>query len=177
MTTTTEPPLKPLLLFILLLTLITVTVGCTQTTTPPVWDDFTFTTILGETRNLSDYRGSPVLLDFMGVGCDPCRREMNVLSQLHHDYPTLTIISIDVWTTQGETAQSIQQLKKDFLLQNITLDWTFALDDAQGSLAKKYAITAVPYLVLYTKQGNLYYSHLGYEEYSTLAPKVEAITS
>jgi len=157
--------------------LIATTIGCIQTTQPPAGDDFTFTTVTGETKRLSDYHGGPVLLDFMGVACEPCQRQMIVLYQISRTYPNLTIISIDVWTTQGETAQNIQQLKDAFQQQNMTLGWTFALDDAQGSLGRRYASDGVPHLYLYTKQGNLYYSHLGYEEYSALAAKVDAVVS
>ena len=170
-------PLQALLSLAVLLLLV-FTTGCVQVNTTSAADDFTFTTITGDHKNLSDYLGSPVLIDFMGVNCQPCQQEMIVLHQIHHDFSNLTIISIDVWTSQGETAQSIQQLKSQFQTQyNIALDWTFALDDAQASLGHRFAADGVPHLYLYTKQGNLYYSHLGYEDYSTLATKVKDITS
>jgi len=171
-----DTPLTPLLFFTLILSLILTTTGCVQTVHPPTGDDFTFTTINGETKHLSDYRSQPVLLDFMGVACQPCQQEMFILHQLHQNYTTLTIISIDVWTTQGETTQDVHQLQDAFHTQyNITLDWTFAVDDASGTLGRTYAPDGVPHLYLYTKQGNLYYNHLGYEPYSTLVLQVDAI--
>jgi thiol-disulfide isomerase/thioredoxin len=172
----TKTALKPLLPGILVLLLFT-TIGCVQVNTPSAADDFVFATITGATQNLSDFHGSPVLIDFMGVACPPCKQETFVLYQLHQNFTNLTIISIDVWTAQGETAQDIQGLKDEFKEQyNMTLDWTFGLDDAQGSLGRRFAGEGVPHLYLYTKQGNLYYSHLGYEDYPTLATQVEHIT-
>jgi thiol-disulfide isomerase/thioredoxin len=169
--------LKPFLASSLVLILM-LTSGCVQVSTPSAGDDFAFATIAGTTKNLSDYHGGPVLLDFMGVACPPCKQEMFVLYQLHQNFSDLTIISIDVWTAQGETAVDVQELRNEFKDQyNMTLDWTFGLDDAQGSLGRRFAAEGVPHLYLYTNQGNLYYSHLGYEDYPTLKAKVEAITS
>jgi thiol-disulfide isomerase/thioredoxin len=166
------------ILSIATLLILALTTGCVQVKNTSAADDFMFTTLAGEQKNLSDYLGSPILIDFMGVNCPPCQQEMFVLNQLHHNYTDLTIISIDVWTSQGENANSVQQLKDQFQTKyNILLDWTFALDDAQASLGHRFAADGVPHLYLYTKQGNLYYSHLGYEDYSTLATKVKDITS
>ena len=170
-----KPSRRIVLSFIVPFIFLLSTQGCIQTNAPTT-DNFSFTTVTGETKNLTDYHGQVLLLDFMGVACQPCQTQMVVLSQLHQNYSNLTIISIDVWTTQGENAQSIQQLKDAFQQQyGMTLDWTFALDDAQGTLGHRYATDGVPHLYLYTKQGNLYYTHLGYEAYSTLATQVEAL--
>ncbi len=170
-----EPSLKIILSFIIPLFFLLSMQGCIQTNTPAT-DNFSFSIVTGETKNLSDYHGHAVLLDFMGVACQPCQQEMFILAQLHQNFSNLSIISIDVWTTQGETTQSIQQLKDTFQQQyGIVLDWTFGLDDAQGTLGSRFASDGVPHLYLYTKQGNLYYTHLGYEAYSTLAAQVEAL--
>jgi len=167
---------RGILLLTFTLSLLLSTVGCIQTVHPPTGDNFTFTTVDGDTKHLSDYSGQVILLDFMGVACQPCQAEMIVLDKIHQNYTNLTIISIDVWTTQGENAQSVRQLQTAFHTQyNLTLDWIFGLDNASGTLGQAYAKDGVPHLYLYTKQGNLYYSHLGYEDYPTLQTQVASL--
>lgn len=167
---------KPVFIIGVALILLFTTLGCVKVETTEPGDNFTFTTITGETKHLTDYRGGPIIIDFMGVACGPCQQELFVLYQIHQNYTNLTIVSIDVWTSQGETIQDIQRLKNDYHDQyNMTLDWTFALDDSQGTLGHRFG-TTVPNLYLYTKQGNLYYTHLGYEDYTTLATQVDHIT-
>jgi hypothetical protein len=52
---------------------------------------------------------------------------------------------------------------------NLTLDWTFGLDDAEGTIQNTYAPDGVPTLYVIDKKGNIYYSHVGYESYTSLA--------
>ena len=149
--------------------------GCTEEKNL-TGDDFSFTTLKGEMKHLSDYYGKVVVLDCMAVNCQPCMYQMFALKKISENYSSseVAIISIDVWVANGETATMVQQLINDFKTQvNLTLDWTFGVDDAEGTIESRYATEGVPSLYIYDKNGNIYYSHVGYEDYSVLASKID----
>ena len=143
-------------------------------------NDFTFTTLDGETHHLSDFYGTVVVLDCMAVNCQPCMRQMFELKKIAENYSAndVTILSIDVWVSSGETASMVQDTINAFKNQlNMTLDWTFGLDDAQGTIQNTFAPEGVPTLYIFDKKGNIYYSHVGYEDYSVLASTLDAVLS
>jgi len=140
--------------------------------------DFTFITLDGQPKQLREYYGTVILLDLMGVNCQPCALEMTQLKQIQTNYSRddVIIISIDVWVSQGENATLLRQYHDVFLQQlNLDLNWTFGLDDAQGTIGNSYARSGVPTLYILDKKGNIYYTHVGYDSYSTLASKLDAV--
>lgn len=154
--------------------------GCTdvqkQQTSSGV--DFAFTTIDGQTVHLRDYYGNIVVLDLMGVNCQPCMYQMFELKKISENFSqdNVTIISIDVWVSSGENAALLQEYFAAFKAQaNVILDWTFGLDDSQGTIGGHYAPSGVPTLYILDTKGNIYYTHVGYEEYATLAQQLNAL--
>ncbi len=141
----------------------------------PTGDDFSFTTLDNEIKRLSDFTGKVIVLDCMAVNCQPCMYEMFELKKISENYSKddVVILSIDVWVSNGENASMLQNLIHDFKSQaNLTLDWTFGLDDPEGTIESRYATEGVPSLYIYDKKGNIYYSHVGYEPYEDLAIKI-----
>ena len=158
-------------LFIFLL----VVSGCTEEKND-TGDDFSFTTLDGEMKRLSDFYGKVVVLDCMAVNCQPCMYQMFELKKISENYSTddVAILSIDVWASNGETATMLLDMIKEFKNQvNVTLDWTFGLDDPEGTIENRYASEGVPSLYIYDKNGNIYYSHVGYEDYVVLASTID----
>lgn len=155
--------------------ILTVFAGCTEEK-KITGEDFTFTSLGGETKHLSDFYGKVVVFDCMAVNCQPCMYEMFELKKISENYSKndVVILSIDVWVSIGETASMLQDVLDAFKNQvGITLDWTFGLDDSQGTIQKKYASTGVPTLYIFDKKGNIYYSHVGYESYTELSKKID----
>jgi hypothetical protein len=114
----------------------------------------------------------------MAVNCQPCMLQMFELKKISENYSTIdvTILSIDVWVSTGETSTMLQGMIDAFKNQvNITLDWTFGLDDLQGTIQNTYASAGVPTLYILDKKGNIYYSHVGYESYVDLANKIDEV--
>ena len=145
--------------------------GCTEEKNNTA-DDFSFITLDNEMKRLSDFYGKVVVLDCMAVNCQPCMYQMFELKKISENYSKndVIILSIDVWVSSGETASMLQDMLEAFKSQaNMTLDWTFGLDDAQGSIQNTYAPQGVPSLYIFNKKGNIYYSHVGYESYTSLA--------
>lgn len=154
---------------------LTIFTGCTQESND-IREDFVFTTLDGETRHLSDFYGKVIVLDCMAVNCQPCMRQMFELKKISENYSKndVCILSIDVWVSSGETASMLQDLIDAFKNQvDVTLDWTFGLDDSKGSIQNTYASTGVPTLYIFDIKGNIYYSHIGYESYTILTKKID----
>lgn len=157
--------------------MLSIFAGCTEEKTD-IRNDFSFTTLNGETKHLNDFYGKVIVLDCMAVNCQPCMLQMFELKKISENYSTIdvTILSIDVWVSTGETSTMLQGMIDAFKNQvNITLDWTFGLDDLQGTIQNTYASAGVPTLYILDKKGNIYYSHVGYESYVDLANKIDEV--
>ena len=48
----------------------------------------------GKPHRLSDYRGKPLLLNFWASWCEPCRREIPLLSSLRRQHDTLQVVGV-----------------------------------------------------------------------------------
>lgn len=155
--------------------------GCLNSSSNSYTEAFEFTLLDGSKKNTSDYKGKVVLLDFMGANCGPCQLQLLVLNELYENYSIkgFEIVSIDVWVIQGETAETMQNLINAYRTQlGVYLNWTFGLDDKEGTLYYKYVNPkggGVPCLYLLDKNGNIYYSKAGFTNYSTLAEKIEEL--
>ena len=158
-----------LLLFLLLS-------GCEDSTTDGV--DFVFTDLDGNIRHLREFHGKVIVLDLMGVDCTYCFPQMFELVKIAENYSSdeVVIISIDVWVALGETATYLQSYIDFFKTEyDIDLDWTFGLDDTDGTLLNEYARQGVPALYIFDQRGNIYYPHVGLVDYSTLAGKIDEL--
>lgn len=165
----------PFLFALLFLIFFVIFAGCTEEENE-TGDDFSFVTLDGETKHLHDYHGKVVVLDCMAVNCQPCVYQMFELKKIKENYSSndVVILSIDVWVSNGETASMLQEMITAFETQaNLTLNWTFGLDDLEGTIENSYASEGVPALYIYDKKGNIYYSHMGYETYANLSIKID----
>jgi thiol-disulfide isomerase/thioredoxin len=145
----------------------------------PYVEDFEFTLLDGSKKRMSDYKGSYILIDFFGVTCQPCQYQMLVLTEIFETYKdsNLEMISIDVWISppSSETPEDIENLISSAREYGVYLNWTFGYDDQLGTLQKKYAKSGVPSIYLLDKNGNVYYSHVGYTEYIPLTEKIDEL--
>lgn len=171
---------KRLSLIVLFIFLLSALSGCLQSpkNDNDGGEDFTFTMLDGTTKHLENYRGKIVVLDLMAVNCQPCIYETISLKNISENYSSdkVAIISIDVWISLGETPELVRDFIYAFNQQlDIELNWTFGVDDHQGTIMNKYAPEGVPTLYIFDQKGNIYYSHYGYENYATLASKLDEL--
>lgn len=141
-------------------------------------EQFTFQLLDGTQKNIKDYQGKVVLLDFMGANCAPCQMQLFTLYDIYQNYSEydFEIISIDVWVATGESAQTMYSLLNAYAEYGYTLDWAFGLDDKIGTLYFKYADAGVPRMYILDKNGNIYYDlEEGYKDYSFITEKLNEI--
>jgi len=89
----------------------------------------------GRDVSLSQYRGTPVLLNFWGTWCAPCRAEMPALQSFHERYgDRVAIVGINWDHSVAEAREFLERL--DISYTNLI--------DRQGKAFVQYGLTALP---------------------------------
>ncbi len=131
--------------------------------------DFTLTTIDGENITLSDYLGKVIVIDLMATWCPPCVQQMGQLEFVVDEFEDqIVVLSIDVDTTET----------KDDIINKFgkyTDKWTFVMDNPREDVGSTYQVSAIPKIVIISQNGNIYYSHVGYTDYSTISGKIKEL--
>lgn len=114
--------------------------------------DFTVTTLTRETFILSEYRGSPVLLTFMAIGCPSCLYEITSLAETYPAYAGqgLMVLVVDV---QGfDTAADLQPYVDSLPYPEV--NWTI---DAEFHVGQMYNVFDTGVTVLVDPMGRIVY--------------------
>jgi len=132
---------------LVLMTLMLLIVGCSSPA-PQVGKqapDFQLPNLEGQSISLSDFRGSPILLNFWAVRCPPCRFEMPFIQGIFEEQSDtgLVILAIDI----GEIPSTVN----DFI-QSGNFSFPVLLDTNQD-VALEYNIRAIPTTFLIDKDG------------------------
>lgn len=108
--------------------------------------DFELKTLEGETLRLSDYKGTPVILNFWATWCAPCRAEFPDFQQTSVDNAgRLVIIGIN------NTAADQRDLVDDFV-QEMGATFPIVLDE-KGEMIKVYQVLGLPTSVFIDRNG------------------------
>ena len=118
----------------------------------------------GQTIQLSDYQGGPLVINLWATWCPPCRREMPVLENAQQQRPDLTFLFVN----QAESMQSVSTFleTQGLSLTNVLFDDSARLGQAVGSMA-------LPTTLFYSPDGYLLGSHLGELSEASLARALE----
>jgi len=132
--------------------------------------DFTLTSIDGETFRLSDFRGKVVFLDFGGTKCSGCEE---VLQHMKAIYPKVkdkgvVFISINVVPSESDSDLKAWRDEKNIPTEN----WIIAQDTAD--LIVKYNAFKIPRLLVIDKEGYITYEHTGAVSESIIEDEIEA---
>jgi len=65
---------------------------------PMYLSSFSLENLEGEIKNIDEYKGTPLIINFWATWCSPCRREMPLLNSIHTDsnINDLTVIGIAI---------------------------------------------------------------------------------
>jgi cytochrome c-type biogenesis protein len=130
----------------------------------PEAPSFSLTSLEGTRINLSDFRGTVVVLDLMATWCPVCNDEMKELTQLRQARPEVVIITISVDLTEREEALRAFQ-------ERYTADWLFALDTDR--VWDKYREFYLPAIVVIDPQGYISFQKAGLVPTADLIVEVE----
>ena len=141
-----KSPHRAVLIFLVLLLIGLAATACSPVAgaARPEAPQFSLTSLEGARFNLSDFRGSVVVLDLMATWCPVCKDEMQELAQLRQARPEVVIITISVDPTDDEAKLRAFQ-------EQYTADWLFARDTDR--VWEKYREYYLPTIVVIDPQG------------------------
>lgn len=105
-------------------------------------------TLSGEAMDLAALRGQVVLVDFWASWCEPCRRELPALEQLHRQHAAagLVVVGVSVDEQRGDAEQ--------FLRDQVQLSFPI-VHDADHSLAGAWSPPKMPTVYLVERDGTI----------------------
>jgi peroxiredoxin len=121
--------------------------------------DFNLKTYLGDEVRLSDFKGSPVLINFWATWCQPCRLEMPHIQSRFEQYNTdLNVLAVNF----DEPADIVQTFTEEL---NLTFN---VLLDPGGRVQSLYQIRGYPTTYFIDSDGFIRVIHIGFMTESQL---------
>jgi peroxiredoxin len=134
--------------------------------------DFTVLDYDGKEVKLSDFIGTPIVLNFWASWCPPCKAEMPHFNKVSEEYAKddLLFLMVDLAEGQRETVES----SKKFIEDN---QYTFTvLFDTKQDAAAQYGIRAIPSTFFIDKDGNIVAGKQGGMEEEVLRKAIKLIS-
>ena len=127
--------------------------------------DVRLSQLSGSAVSLGDLRGKPILLDFWGSYCPPCRRTTLHAQELANQYKSsgLTVLTL--------TQDSAQDAK--MWIDRFHVNLPVLLDPA-GTAFKAFDVQGVPVTILIDAKGKVVHYWVGLEDPSSMDPVLNA---
>jgi thiol-disulfide isomerase/thioredoxin len=129
------------LLVLMLFVVITVFTGCSGESTSDLSigskaPDFELYDLDGDVHKLSEYKGSPVFLNFWATWCGPCRGEMPHLEEVYEEWKdnNLTFFAVNI----GESSTDVVSF-----LDYYGFTMPVLLDSAK-TVSRRYGVSGIP---------------------------------
>jgi cytochrome c biogenesis protein CcmG, thiol:disulfide interchange protein DsbE len=121
----------------------------------------------GQPVTLAQFKGHPVIINFWGTFCLPCRSETPLLQRTYqaHQAQGLVVLGID----QAEQADAVAQYGKDY-----GLTYPLILDGGQ-KINRQYGVTALPVSYFVDANGVIRYAMNGVLDKNYLATGLHTI--
>lgn len=109
--------------------------------------DFTLPSLDGKKVSLSDLRGQVVVLDFWATWCPPCVKSLPMMAELYRENKDkgVTIYAINLREDKARVEAFLSEREIDIPV----------LLDADGSVAEKYNVEAIPQTVVISPDGRV----------------------
>ncbi|WP_426111724.1 prolipoprotein diacylglyceryl transferase family protein [Pseudomonas sp. DSP3-2-2] len=130
--------------------------------------EITLRNAAGESVQLADYQGRPLVINLWATWCPPCRREMPVLQAAQAERDDVVFLFVN----QAEAPQTVESFlsAQGLRLSNV-------LFDGGGQLAQSVGSMALPTTVFYSAEGRLIGSHLGELSRASLTRYLDSLPS
>lgn len=112
----------------------------------------------GKVRDLKDFKGQVVLVNFWATWCPPCRAEMPSMWHLQDKFRNKPFRVIAV--NMGETNKEVNTFLADKMKQDFVV-----LMDRNGDALKRWKVFAFPTSYLIDKEGKIRYGLYGATEW------------
>ncbi|QRN83612.1 TlpA family protein disulfide reductase [Chloroflexota bacterium] len=114
--------------------------------------DFTLSDLEGNSVSLSDYAGTPILVNFWATWCPPCRSELPLIQAYQDKYADSFVV---LALSGGETAQDVQA----FISAN---GYSFmVLLDSDYAISELYGVRGYPTSIFIDADGVIQKVHIG----------------
>lgn len=116
-------------------------------------------TLGGKTVNIQDYtgKGKITVLAFWATWCSPCKRELDAIGDIYGDWQEE--YGVELLAITIDDARSMAKVPA--LVETKGWDYT-VLSDSKRELQKALNFQTVPQTFLVDQDGNIVYSHSGY---------------
>ena len=115
--------------------------------------DFTLRDTAGKNISLHDLKGKIVYLDFWGVNCGPCIRDIkDFVPGLHKKYKGKDILFVNICVCGGKTEPGWKHTIGELGLEGVNL---LAPGWAINQVCKSYNVIGIPHYVLIDQQGRI----------------------
>lgn len=125
----------------------------------------------GKVHTYDEFAGQPLIINFWGTWCGPCRREMPDMKRIYDEYKDrgLEIIGIAVERNPAMAARSVQAFVEQF-----GYDWVMLLANQETAKSLKLG-SGVPYTIFVDREGKIVGKNTGIYNYQQFKAIVEQI--
>lgn len=118
--------------------------------------DFTVLNSEGNQVKLSDYFGTPIVINFWATWCGPCKSELPAFENLSKKYDgQVQFLMVNLTDGYTETKGDVEEFIK-------TNNYTFPVCfDTQGIAANNYNVSSIPETVFIDSDGNIVKTQIG----------------
>ncbi len=122
--------------------------------------DLTVPSLKGEKKSLSDYKGKIVVLNFWGVWCKWCKKELPQYQKVYKEYKGNDVAFLAVNVEFSGDRKEKDKKVKEYLKSN---DLTFpVLMDYERKFPEKYGVEGFPTSFVIGRDGNFKFENRGY---------------
>jgi len=126
---------------------------------------FSLTDLDGKEVKLADVvgDGKVVWINFWGLRCGPCVRELPALEKIHNDYKSKGLVMLGINTDGVDSAFIRNQFEQRPDLKPIQVTFSL-LPDSGFSVIDAYGLAGAPLNVMIDSKGIIRFRHEGYED-------------